>query len=102
MIRFGASTTDQAVRDVEWADACFFWFAVLYHYFSNGLDVGYEVTYTVTATGENTVTAVSYRDARGAVATVADPVCTLTYQPDNAPLRTVVYDSNTGAVVVTP
>ena len=41
---------------------------------SAGLDAGYAVTYSVTATGENTISALSYRDARGALATVANPV----------------------------
>ncbi len=42
---------------------------------SNGVssDSGYQVTYTVTTTGENTITALSYRDARGALVTVANP-----------------------------
>ena len=36
------------------------------------------------------------------LATAADPVCTFTYQLDAAPARTIVYDSNTGAVTIAP
>ncbi len=43
---------------------------------SNGArsDSSYDVTYTVTETGENTITALQYRDSRGALVTVANPV----------------------------
>ena len=43
---------------------------------SNGIssDDGYQVTYTVTATGEGTIDAVSYQDANGAQQTVEQPV----------------------------
>ena len=43
---------------------------------SNGIgsDNGYRVTYTVTATGEGTVDALSYQDANGAQQTVEQPV----------------------------
>lgn len=42
---------------------------------SNSLDSdAYRVTYTVTATGEATLTALSYRDGSGALRTVANPV----------------------------
>jgi MSHA pilin protein MshB len=36
------------------------------------------------------------------LATVADPVCTFTYQPDAAPARTIAYNSNNGAVIIAP
>lgn len=36
------------------------------------------------------------------VATAGDPLCTFTYQPDAAPVRTVAYNSNTGATTVAP
>lgn len=36
------------------------------------------------------------------LATVADPICTFTYQPDTTPARTVTYNTDTGAVVVVP
>ena len=35
-------------------------------------------------------------------ATFAAPTCTFTYQPDNTPVRTVVYNSTNGAVQVAP
>ncbi len=43
---------------------------------SNGIgsDDGYRVTYTVTATGEGTIDALTYQDADGAQQTVANPV----------------------------
>ena len=34
--------------------------------------------------------------------TAADPLCTFTYQDDPNPLRTVTYNADTGAVLVTP
>jgi prepilin-type N-terminal cleavage/methylation domain-containing protein len=36
------------------------------------------------------------------VSTVADPLCTFTYQDDVAPLRTIAYNADTGAVAIVP
>ncbi len=36
------------------------------------------------------------------LATVADPTCTFTYQDDTSPARTITYNANTGATVVSP
>ena len=36
------------------------------------------------------------------LSTVADPVCTFSYQADTAPARTITYNSDTGAVAVAP
>lgn len=36
------------------------------------------------------------------LATVSDPTCTFTYQDDTSPSRTVVYNSNTGGVTISP
>ena len=54
---------------------------------------------TILQAGSPTASAAAGADY---LTTVADPLCTLTYQPDNTPVRTVVYDSNTGAVIVAP
>jgi prepilin-type N-terminal cleavage/methylation domain-containing protein len=36
------------------------------------------------------------------LATVAEPVCTFTYQPDTSPSRTITYNAETGAVTIAP
>ena len=53
----------------------------------------------VLQSGSPTAAAVAGSDY---LATVADPTCTFTYQPDTNPARTITYNASTGAVVVSP
>jgi len=58
-----------------------------------------EVWTAVLQSGSPTAAAVAGSDY---LATVADPTCTFTYQPDSSPARTITYNANTGAVAVSP